>query len=93
MHILRSFGMFYETLVYFMGIWYNLLPFGIFHDDLVYFMRTWYISMVPFGTIFASCTERNLATLTQHQERYACEESKSMNATAQGLTRSGFISI
>jgi hypothetical protein len=32
-----------EDVVYFMDIWYILLPFDIFLGHLVYFMVIWYI--------------------------------------------------
>jgi hypothetical protein len=35
-------------MVYFIAIWYILLPFGIFYCHLVYFIAIWYI-LLPFG--------------------------------------------
>jgi hypothetical protein len=55
---LRLFGIFYGHLVYFMAIWYILLPFGIFYCHLVYFTAIWYIFTTiwyilwPFGIFY-----------------------------------------
>jgi hypothetical protein len=38
-----SFGIFYDHLVYYMGIWYIIWAFGILYGHLVYYMGIWYI--------------------------------------------------
>jgi hypothetical protein len=70
--ILRTCGIFYGHLVYFMdiwsilwkfgllkAIWYILWAFGLFYGYLVYFMDIWYI-LWKCG-IFSPCTKKNLA--------------------------------
>jgi hypothetical protein len=41
-------GIFYDTLVYFVVIWYILCSFGKFCAHLVNFVLIWYI-LCPFG--------------------------------------------
>jgi hypothetical protein len=58
-HILWTFGILYDHLlyftaiyvIYFMAIWYILWQFGIFDGYLVYFVKIWYI-FSRFGMLY-----------------------------------------
>jgi hypothetical protein len=56
-------------MVYFMAIWYIILPFRIFCGNLVYFIFIWYIF-----PILVCCTKKNLATLPRRRLPPFCEE-------------------